>query len=326
MSDRHEIRRHVLADGDVSVAILNLGCITQDWRVPLNGARIPVVLGYRNPLDYLHNPSFLGVIAGRVANRISGAGFSLGGERHALAANEPPNHLHGGPGGLHAQIWAMESDGSRAVQLTLVSEHGDQGYPGRVALCITISLDGFSLCYDMRATTDRPTPLNLAQHSYYNLMGRGEIHDHHLQIHADRFTPLDSALIPTGKVEALDGRRCDFRRGKSLHQADPDHTGLDMCTILSAPPGDPAATLRAPNGLHLTLRTDQPCLQLYTSSKLFRSAPPLKGQSHDPFSAICLEPQRYTNAVNTPGFPSVLITPDTPYHQQTCVRIAPGAA
>lgn len=318
-----DIRRHVLSDGDVSVAILSLGCITQDWRVPVAGSRVPVVLGYQNLRDYLANPYFLGVIAGRVANRISGAGFSIDGRAYDLPVNEAPNHLHGGPPGLHAQHWTMEPDGARAVHLQLLSDHGDQGYPGRVALAVTISLRGHTLRYDMQATTDRPTPINLAQHSYYNLMGQGMIWDHRLHIDADRFTPVDAAMIPTGDIENLTGKAFDMRQEKPLHLADPGRRGLDMNYILNTAPDRPVAIVTAPNGLQLTLSTDQPCIQLYTAAHLLRSATPLAGQTHTPFSAICLEPQQYPNAVNTPGFPSILIDPDHPYCQTTSVRIAP---
>lgn len=141
--------------------------------MPVNGRRVPMVLGYPRPQDYLNNPYFLGVIAGRVANRISGAGFTLDGQRYALPVNDPPNHLHGGPAGIHAQNWGVEPDGTGAVQLRLVSPDGDQGYPGRVRFEVTITLCGHTLTYDMRAETDRPTPVNLAPHSHYNLMGQG---------------------------------------------------------------------------------------------------------------------------------------------------------
>ncbi len=316
----------MLSDGDVSVAILNLGAITQDWRVPLGGTRVPVVLGFDNPQDYATNPCHLGVIAGRVANRISGAGFTLDGQHHDLPVNEPPNHLHGGPGGVHARIWDMEPDGNRAVRLRLVSHDGDQGYPGQVTFEVMITLSGYELRYDMRATTDRPTPINLAQHSYYNLMGRGGIGDHRLQIMADQYTPVDAAMIPTGQIAPLGGMDFDLRQHRTMRQADPAAKGLDMNLVLTGGPDQPAASLSAPNGLRLKLTTDQPCLQLYSGAHLRHAAQPLPGQLHDAFSGLCLEPQGFPNAINTPGFPSVLITPDHPYSQCLRVRIAPGNA
>ena len=316
----------MLSDGDVSVTILSLGCITQDWQVPVNGRRVPVVLGYQRPQDYLNNPYFLGVIAGRVANRISGAGFTLDGQRYALPVNDPPNHLHGGPAGIHAQNWGVEPDGTGAVQLRLVSPDGDQGYPGRVRFEVTVTLRGHMLTYDMRAETDRPTPVNLAQHSYYNLMGQGGVHDHQLQVSADHFTPADAAMIPTGQQLPLAGQAFALRQPGPLRQADPGQNGLDMNFVLSGAVTDAAAVLTAPNGLRLALQTDQPCLQLYTGGALSAVGAALPGQNHAPFGGVCLEPQQFPNALNTPGFASVLVLPDQPYRQILQVRIAPDGA
>jgi aldose 1-epimerase len=312
-----------LSDGEVSVAILSLGCVTQDWRVPVGGQRIPVVLGYADPASYRNNPFYMGAIVGRVANRISGASFMLDGRRITLAANEGANQLHGGVGGLHTRNWEMDPDGDKAVRLSLVSEDGDQGFPGRVAFEVTISLCGDRLRYDMTASTDRPTPINLAQHNYYNLLGGGSVLDHRLQIVADRFTPVGEALIPTGATESLTGKPFDFRLGRRLEEADPGRMGLDMNFVLGT--DSPAVRLAARNGLELTLATDQPCLQLFTAGPLRRQAQPLEGQVHDALGGVCLEPQGYPDAVNRPKFPPIVVTPDTPYRQVLDVTIAPAA-
>jgi len=305
----------VLEGGDVSVAILNRGCITQDWQVPLRGTRVPVVLGYADPADYAHNPAYLGVIAGRVANRISGAAFTLDGQRYDLPANEAPNHIHGGPEGLHTRLWEMEADGARAVRLTLVSPHGEGGYPGRLDLTVTIRLEGDALTYDIRAVSDRPTLLNLAQHSYYSL-GAETCRDFHVTLPASRHTPNDAARIPTGEIVPVTDRPFDFRNGRSIAEADPERQGLDMNFVL-----DRGQARVTGNGLVLEIETDQPCLQLYSGQHLNPLHPPLPGQSHAPFAGLCLEPQGYPNAVNTPGFPCPLVTPDHPYRQRTTVRI-----
>ena len=294
--------------------------------MPVGGRRVPVVLGYRDPQAYRTDPYFLGILVGRVANRISGAGFDVDGRRYMLAANDPPNHLHGGPGGIYGQNWAVDPDGARSVRLRLVSPDGHQGYPGRVTLTVTITLRRHTVTYDMRAETDRPTPVNLTQHSYYNLMGQGAIYDHSVQIAADQFTPTDAAMIPTGDIRALAGQGFDLRRAKTLQQADPGHHGLDLNYVLSGTPDRPAANVSAPNGLQLTLRTDQPCLQLYSAAHLGRAGTPLGGQDHAPFARLCLEPQGFPNAINTPGFPSTLISPDRPYRQITQICSAPKVA
>lgn len=313
----------MLVDGDVSVAILNLGAITQDWQVPLGDRRVPVVLGYGDPQDYQSNPCRLGVIAGRVANRISGAGFTIGDRHYTLPANEAPNHLHGGPGGIQTRIWDMDPIDSRSVRLSLRSEHGDQGYPGQVAFEVTVTLAGYRLSYDMRATCDQPTPVNLAQHSYYNLVGQGDIRDHRVQVRADSYTPVDPANIPTGQISDLAGLDFDLRRARTIRQADPAGGGLDLNFVLTGGTERSAAQVSAPNGLCLGVTTDQPCLQLYTGARLRRAGQPLPGQTHAPFTGLCVEPQGFPNAPNTPGFASVLITPDAPYHQCLRIEIAP---
>ncbi len=313
------VTRHVLSDGDVSVAILNIGCTLQDWRVPMGDRRVPVVLGFADPQDYVGSQGYLGAIVGRVANRISGAQFDLNGETFRLPANEPPNHLHGGPEGVHTRIWDMEPDGDTAVRLTLTSPHMDQGYPGRLDVSVTITLSGFDLTYDIRARSDRPSPVNLAQHAYYNLMGSGPVSAHMLSIAADRTTPTDTHLIPTGATTDVTGTDADFRQPRPVGT-----TPRDLNYVLTGPA--PAARLHAPNGLSMTLWSDQPCLQLYTAHALQATAPALAGQTHGPFAGICLEAQQYPNAINTPDFPLTLITPDQPYRQALRLRIAPKGA
>ena len=305
-----EIRRHVLSDDDVSVAILSLGCVTQDWQVPVAGQRAPVVLGYRDPAAYLHNPCYLGAIVGRVANRISNAAFEFEGERFQLDVNEPLHHLHGGAHGLHARNWTLEADGARAVQLQLTSPHGEGGYQGRLDLCVTITLEGHCLTYEIEARSDRPTPVNLAQHSYYAL-GDATVH-----IPAQHYTPTDDRMIPTGARDPVAGHPFDFNISKPLSRGDLGGKGLDMNFIL-----DGTQIEARDRGLHLVMETDQPCLQLYTAQHLHQAAEPLAGQAHNPRSALCLEPQGYPNAVNTPGFPLSLATPEQPYRQTLSVSI-----
>ncbi|MEM7318761.1 MAG: aldose epimerase family protein [Pseudomonadota bacterium] len=316
MTKPDQIRRHTLSDGDVSVTLLSLGCITQDWQVPLRGRRVPGVLGYQDPRAYLRNPYWMGVIAGRVANRISGAGFKMNGEYFRLPANQPPNHLHGGDKGLSSQNWEMDADGARSVQLRLVSPDGDQGYPGRLDLTVTIRLRGHTLTYEMEARSDRPTPVNLAQHSYYSL-GADSVRDFDVTLDADRFTSNDPDLIPTGQIEPVTGRSFDFRRGRSIGDADPEGQGLDMNFVLNS-----GVINVAGNGLSLEIETDQPCVQLYTATYLKPSEVPLAGQSHRSFAGLCLEPQGFPNAINTPGFPVSMVTPDAHYRQISKVSIA----
>lgn len=310
------ILRHVLSDGDVSVSILNLGCILHDWRVPLNGQRVPVVLGYSDPESYAFNPGFMGALVGRVANRISGARFDLAGETVHLPQNEAPHHLHGGTKGLHARLWDMEPDGDTAVRLSLVSDHLDQGYPGVLTLQVTIRLTGYDLTYDIHAQSDRPTPVNLAQHAYYNLVGGGSVGGHGLMVPAKDMTPVGPGLIPTGEIRPVAGTELDFRDARLIGS-----TRLDSNLVLEA--DDRPICLQAPKGMTMQMWTDQPCLQVYTAQGLLPFNKPLHGQIHGPFAGICLEPQQYPDALNVPRFPFAMTTPETPYKQVLRIRIAP---
>lgn len=312
-----DIRRHVLRDGDVSVAILNLGCITQDWRVPHRGARRSIVLGYADPVAYLDNPANLGTIVGRVANRIGNATFALNGTRYELDANIAPHMLHGGTGGIGKRLWQMEPDGTDAVQLRLTSPDGDQGFPGQASIMVTITLAGNTLTYDMGAEVDRPTPINLAQHNYYNLMGHGSARDHVLHLPATHITETDADSIPSGTLLPISGTRHDFTRPRSFAAADPDALGYDDNFALDAQ----TATLTAPDGLRLRLETDQPGMQLYSSRYLEPLHPPLPGQSHTAYDAICLEAQHFPDAVNHPQFAPIIATPDAPYRQRLTLTV-----
>ncbi len=273
-----------------------------------------MVLGHDDPAAYIGNRAFKGGVVGRVAGRIAGGGFDFGGRRWALDLNEPPNHLHGGAGGLITRNWDSEAEGTRAVRLTLTSPDGEQGYPGALALSVTIRLDGRRLSYEMEARPDRPTPVSLAQHSYYNLMGQGAIWDHALTVPARQYLPTGPGLLVTGEVAPLDGKPFDFRGPRRIDDADPGRDGLDIAFAGL----DGAVHLRAPNGMALRMETNQPCLQLYTGKFL---VPP-----HHPFEGLCLEPQQYPDALNHPAFPDNIARPEAPYRQHLAVTIGPEAA
>ena len=320
MTDPDQIETHTLQDGDTRVTILSLGCITQDWQIAVNGAATRVVLGYRDPASYLHNPARIGAIVGRVANRIAGSRFTLDGQVYGLPANNGPNHLHGGPEGISTCNWHMDRDGQRAVRLSHHSPHGAGGYPGAVQFEVTITLNGTTLRYDMRAMPDRPTAVNMAQHNYYTLGLDQTIRDLSLFVAADSFTPNGPNLIPTGEIATLDGEPFDFRAPRTIASADPDGHGIDHNYMLQSGMS-PSATVTAPNGIQLDVASDQTGLQVYTATNLTETATPLDGQKHGPFTGLCLEPQGIPNAVNEPAFPSIIISPEQPYHQILDVSI-----
>ncbi|MGB8624374.1 MAG: aldose epimerase family protein [Paracoccaceae bacterium] len=318
--DGHTVVQARLEAGDVAVTLLSLGCITQDWR--LDGQ--PVVLGYADPAGYLKNPNHFGVIAGRVANRTAGGRFMLDGKPVQLSVNDPPNHLHGGTRGLGARNWRMEGESGKSLRLSYHAPNGEEGYPGAVDFTVTITLAGHRLTYVMEAVPDRPTPINLAQHSYYNLTGGGPVWDHRLHIPAPHYTPVDANLVPTGEIAPTAGTRYDFTSPRTLEQADPDHLGSDINLVLGngRDPGRPSATVEA-GGLALRLWTDEPGLQLYNAMHLGLTPGGHDGQTYDRFHGLCLEPQHFPDSLHNPAFPTIICSPERPYRQTLTVEIAP---
>lgn len=318
--DGTPLMQATLCCGDETVTLLSYGCATCDWRVPLRGGLVPVVLGYDDPAAYLMNAPHLGVIAGRVANRTAHARFALDGQTYLLDPNEPPHHLHGGRMGTGHRNWRFETDGGQALKATCRIGHLEDGFPGALDITAHVWLDETGLTYDLTARPDRPSPINLAQHNYYNLMGGGAIWDHVAIIAASRYTPCDDQLIPTGEIVPVAGGRFDFTTAHSFGDTDPSHAGTDINLVMDHAKGNqPAVTVSAPNGLHLRLWTDQPGVQLYTGGGL----PDAPAQGLRPFGGVCLEPQGFPDALNQPGFPSIICTSETPYRQLTRIKIGP---
>lgn len=311
--DPSDIQTAVLETEAARITVLSLGCVVQSWQV----AGTEMVLGYADPANYIENPVAMGMVIGRVANRISDGRMVVDGTTYDLPRNGGAHHIHGGPGGFGWRNWGMVQDGNE-VTLTLRSEDGDQGYPGACDARVVMTLTGATLRYEIAATVDRPCPLNFAQHLYFNLMGAGDVMDHTLQVHASQHTPNRADLVPEGHIAPVEGTRYDFRTARTLSDADPQREGTDGNVILDPHQG-PAATLTAPNGRKLKLWTDQPGLQLYTSVTLGPHGTPT-GAPHQPFGALCLEAQGYPDAL-THGFPTTLHGPDKPYRQVTEIEI-----
>jgi len=290
------LRCLTLRAGGVAVTMLNYGAITRGWTI----GGVPMVRALPQDEDYLNDPYFTGIIAGRVANRTANARFSLNGTRHHLTRNDGPHHLHGGPRGLGKRFWQMEPNGPQALRLSLHSPDGEEGYPGAVDFTIDIGLEGHTLTYKMHARPDRPTPINLAQHNYYTL--GGSLWGAKLAIAADRHTPADTAGIPTGEIAPVANTPLDFTSPRALGPADAN-LDTNLLFVENRDQSAPVATLAA-NGHRLRIWSDQPGLQLYTGAQL-----------PTPNSALCLEPQAPPNALNTPAFPSIIATPAQPYRQ-----------
>lgn len=310
--------------GDQQVRVLNYGARTASWTVNTADGRIGVVMGYKNLQEYLTDRSYMGAIVGRVANRTAGGRFHIDGYTFELTRNEGSTHLHGGINGLDKQFWDMQLvDGGKKLQLTHMSENGAEGYPGQVAFSVKISFGENGLTYEMSATSDRPTPINLAQHNYYNLSGTGDIWDHNLLVLADRYTPVSEALIPKGTVVSTNNTPFDFRNGCSFGTRDPGHNGTDINLVLDegASRSLPIAKASVSTGLALEIWSDQPCVQLYNGAHLSKANSCSGTQPFSAFSGFCLEPQQFPDALNQPQFTSILIDPEKPYRQNLRIKV-----
>lgn len=303
---------HLRSD-DLKVVILTRGAVVQDVR--LTGVGHALTLGGTIPEAYDGPMRYFGPVVGPVANRIGGARALIGGRDCRFPANEGPNLLHGGNRGLHSRHWEIEAAEVRSVTLRLVLEDGDDGFPGRREISATFQVDGAALTLALSATTDAPTLMNLANHSYWNLDNSPDISGHRLCIAADHYLPVDDALLPTGEVRPVAGA-FDLRAGRELDLSE----GYDHNFCLSDHPRDPTevAELTGRSGLRLTLATTEPGLQVYDGAGL-GSAPFAGhgGRPCGPFAGLALEPQRWPDALRHPGFPSIALAAGQTYRQET---------
>ena len=306
--------------------VTNYGTIITELHVPdRRGKPGDVVLGFDNLAQYLKGHPCFGCTIGRVANRIAKGRFTLDGKTYALATNNGPNHLHGGLRGFHKVLWQAEPQPGAAVKFTYTSPDGEEGYPGAVAVAVTMTLtDADELRLDYRATTDQPTPVNLTNHSYFNLATRGDALRHELMLAADRYTPSDSTLIPTGEIEPVKGTPMDFTRpaaiGSRFAQLHCVPVGYDHNFVLNG--GGKSLVLAArvcepESGRVMEVHTTEPGVQLYTANFLDGSLTGKGGIVYRQHAAFCLETQHFPDSVNQPKFPSIILRPDQVYRQTT---------
>jgi len=318
----------------VSAVLLSWGATLARLLVPgRRGAAADVVLGFDELAGYLGPHPHLGGTIGRYANRIAGARFSLGGRVHHLSANEPPNHLHGGAIGFDRRPWrsqTFQAPGEAGVVFMLESPDGDQGYPGALQAEARYALsEAGELRVELSARADAPTVVSLTQHAYWNLAdgGAGDVLDHELEIFADAYLPVDGARIPTGEIAPVTGTALDFRRPRTLRAALRDAPeGLDHNLVLHGG-GAFAARLRDPrSGRTLELSTSAPGLQLYTGNGLDGSCRGRGGVAYHRHTGLCLEPQRFPDAPNRPGFGNVVLEPGDRYVERSVYRcfVDPG--
>jgi aldose 1-epimerase len=313
------------------VRLMTRGAAITGLEVPDRlGQRGDVVLGFDDLAGYLKGDAFFGVTVGRVANRIRDARFSLEDRTYQLAGNDHGHHLHGGAKGWDKVVWdaeAVASPEGPSLRMRHRSLDGDEGYPGTVEAEVVYLLDSASnrLRITMRATTDRITLVNLAHHGYFNLGGEGAgtILDHRLRLHAEGYTPGDP-MVPTGEVRPVKGTPFDFTTakavGRDLQAAGGDPIGFDHNFVVDGPPGAlrPVARLAEPrSGRVMTVEADQPGVQLYTGNFLDGKLVGKGGRSYPQYGGLCLETQRFPNAINVPAWrEQVILHPGETYAHQ----------
>lgn len=327
-----DVNCHTLTSpGGVRVKILDYGAIIQTLEVPGRGGKADVVLGFDTLYDYLKGHPFFGAVAGRAANRIPGGRFSIDGQDYQLGVNAPfGNHLHGGYRGFDKYVWDSEAyteKGSDVVRLRRLSPDGEEGYPGNLDTTIVYSLSEDNvLGFEVTATTDRPTIVNVVQHAYFNMAGHdaGDIRGQRLTIAADAVTPTDDNLAPTGEIKAVAGTPFDFREPTVLGDAMEKAQGVFDINYVLRPVEETShlktcARLEDPaSGRSMSLATTAPGLQFYNGHKIFEQNQVGKGGRRYPaWAGLCLETQAFPNAVNHDHFPSMVVRPGTPYHHYT---------
>lgn len=305
--------------------ICNYGGIVVSLKVPDNtGKLVDVVLGYDNLDGYVAKTPYFGALIGRYGNRIGGAKFTLDGATYTLAANDGANTLHGGVKGFDKVVWAakpMVTSAGQALQLTYLSRDGEEGYPGNLSVTAlyTLTRDN-ALEVQFKATTDKATVANLTHHSYFNLSGGGTILDHLCYINADKTTPVDKGLIPTGEILPVDGTPFDFRTPTAIGARidNPDTVlqygpGYDHNWVINQKkPGQLTLQARVSSprtGIVMEVLSDEPALQFYAGNFLDGTIIGKGGVAYQKRTGFCMEPQHYPDSPNKPGFPSTVLRP-----------------
>jgi len=352
LPDGREARLYTLTvPGGWQATLTDYGAILTTFLVPPKpgtaGKPTDVVLGFDSLAGYLKNSPYFGAICGRCANRIAGGRFELDGKTYTLATNSGPNHLHGGVAGFDQKLWKATpraTEKGPAVEFELVSPAGDEGYPGRLVARVVYTLTPTGeLHVEMTATTDAPTIVNLAHHSYWNLAGHasGSIADHELAVSADRYLPVDATGTPTGVIAPVAGTPFDFR---------PERQPWGRCgpAIETVPPAAPAGTprgidhtylirgwqpdgrlrtvalLRDPaSGRRLELLSDQPGVQVYMGNFLDGTLVGKEGTAYKANTALCLETQKYPDSIHHADWPSVRLDPGQTYRHTMVHRFSP---
>lgn len=335
-ADGQDVELYTLTNRQGMIAkITTYGAILTELHVPDRQGRLTnVVLGFDNLQRYLQGHPAFGSTIGRFANRIANASFELDGKTYKLAANLGRHHIHGGRSGFHQKVWQAQAlpagTDHAAVAFTYLSPDGEEGYPGNLKVKVTYTLtDSDELRIDYEASTDRATPINLTNHSYFNLAGSGDVLDHLLQIAAPSYTPADGDLIPTGEVAPVAGTPLDFTQptaiGARIDQLRPQPNGYDHNYVLTGDAGRLAFAARARhpvNGRVLEAWTTEPGLQLYTANGFDGRITGTGGVVYPRHAGFCFETQHFPDSVHHPEFPSTILRPGQTFRSTTAFRFS----
>ena len=316
----------------VRAKIISYGAaLAELWAPGRDGEVVDVVLGFDALEGYTGRHPHFGGIIGRVANRIAAGKFVLDGRQYALALNDGPNTLHGGRVGFDHRVWKPEvlrEEG--CVRLSYFSPNGEEGFPGNLSVAVEYRLTARNeLKFLYRAATDKPTILNLTNHSYFNLSGGGDVLDHSLEINANSYTPVDTTNIPTGEIKSVADTPFDFTKqtkiGARSTPVHPRAGAYDCNYVVNGTPGALrfAARVTDPgSGRAMEVWTTEPGIQLYTAIWLDGSITGKGGVAYQQFGAVCLETQHFPNAINIPSFPSTVLRPGAVFQSETIYKIS----
>jgi aldose 1-epimerase len=330
MPDGTKVEIYTLEEGAIKARVMTYGARLVSLEVPdRNGKIADIVLGYESLAGYTADPkSYFGSIVGRYGNRIAHATFTLDGKRYQLPANDGVNTLHGGIKGFDKLLW-QGKEIPHGVELTLVSKDGDQGFPGTLTARVRYTLEAHALKIEYFATTDKDTVLNLTNHSYFNLAGegQGDILNHLVMLPADRYTPVDSGLIPTGELAPVAGTPLDFHHPTAIGARINDNNeqlklggGYDHNYVLNGKIGvlqQAARVVEPTTGRVLTVETTQPGVQFYSGNFLDGTLHGKLGHVYAKHSGFCLETQHFPDSPNHPKFPTSELKPGETYHEVT---------
>jgi len=334
MPDGTAVELYTLTNANSLVCrVITYGAVITELDVPdRNGKLGDVVLGFDSLAEYIRDSPCFGAVVGRVANRIAKGSFVLDGKTYTLAINDGPNTLHGGIRGFDKVVWkgeAAETPDGPAVVLNHLSPDGDESFPGALKVRMTYTLTNANeLRIDYEATTDKATPVNLTNHSYFNLACKGDVQGHVLQLKASKYTPSGAGLIPTGAIEDVAGGPLDFTKGKPIGRdigklsgmRGYDHNfvidGGGRGLVLAARVIEPVS------GRAIEVSTDQPAVQLYTSNSFNGKLVGKYGMAFPLHAGLCLETQHYPDSVNEPAFPSTILRPGETFRSTTIYRFS----